>query len=91
MAGEAAFAACEQGLSGEMIIFTRPEGEEYSCGTDISDIHAIANIEKDVPKEWIGADGCSITEEYLVYARPLIMGELFPIYENGLPKHLIRK
>lgn len=91
MAGEAAFAACEQGLSGKMIIFTRPEGEEYSCGTDISDIHAIANIEKDVPKEWIGADGCSITEEYLVYARPLIMGELFPIYENGLPKHLIRK
>ena len=74
-----------------MIIFTRPEGEEYSCGTDISDIHAIANIEKDVPKEWIGADGCSITEEYLAYARPLIMGELFPIYENGLPKHLIRK
>ena len=45
----------------------------------------------DVPKEWIGADGCSITEEYLAYARPLIMGELFPIYENGVPKHLIRK
>ena len=30
-------------------------------------------------------------EEYLNYARPLIMGELNPIYKNGLPSHLVRK
>ena len=90
MAGEAAFGACQDGYSGKMIIFTRTDNP-YHCGTDISGIHAIANNEKDVPAEWIGADGCSVTQAYLDYARPLIQGELSPIYENGVPKHLVRK
>ena len=90
MAGEAAFHAAEKGLSGKMVVFTRTDNP-YTCGTDVSDIHNIANTEKKVPLEWIGEDGCSVTEEYLAYARPLILGELTPIFENGLPKHLIRK
>ena len=32
-----------------------------------------------------------LTEDYIKYAKPLIMGELTPIYTNGLPTHLIRK
>ncbi len=37
----------------------------------------------------VGADGCSITDEYIKYARPLIMGELTPVYVNGLPGHIL--
>ena len=44
-----------------------------------------------MPSEWIDEEGCGVTAEYEAYARPLIQGELFPVYENGTPKHLVRK
>ncbi len=90
MAGEAALVAAKKGETGKMIVFTRKDNP-YVCDTDVADIHNIANTERKVPLSWIGEDGCSVTEEYLTYARPLILGELPPIYENGLPKHLVRR
>jgi 6-phosphofructokinase 1 len=30
-------------------------------------------------------------DEFIKYARPLIIGELTPIYKDGVPTHLIRK
>ena len=30
-------------------------------------------------------------QEFIDYAKPLIMGELTPIYKDGVPVHLIRK
>ena len=33
----------------------------------------------------------TLTNDYINYAKPLIMGELQPIYKDGLPVHLIRK
>ena len=32
-----------------------------------------------------------MTDEYLEYVKPLIMGELVPIFKDGLPQHLILK
>lgn len=91
MAGEAAVEAALSGQSGVMVVFKRVSDEPYCCTTEVYDIHKIANIERKVPLEWIGADGCSLTAEYEKYARPLILGELMPIYEGGTPKHLVRK
>lgn len=91
MAGEAAVAAADEGHTGKMITLLREEGEEYRCKTGIYDIHEIANIERKVPYEWISEDCCNVTEAYERYARPLIQGELYPIYENGVPKHLVRR
>ena len=39
----------------------------------------------------IDSENKQLTEDYIKYARPLIMGELTPIYTDGLPTHLIRK
>lgn len=91
MAGETAVEAALSGETGVMVVFKRVSEEPYRCTTEVYDIHKIANIERKVPLEWIGADGCSMTEEYEKYARPLILGELMPIYEGGTPKHLVRK
>ena len=44
-----------------------------------------------MPDEWITADGKGLTDDYEKYARPLIMGELQPLFVNGLPRHLVRK
>ena len=58
---------------------------------DTYDIHNIANGEKKVPLEWITEDGRGLKEEMLRYVRPLIMGEVLPVYVDGLPAHLVRR
>lgn len=89
--GYEAVMAAEEGKTGMMITLDRKDNEPYLCGTSAFDIHAIANVERPVPAEWITEDGCGLNEGYEAYARPLIMGELAPLYVNGLPRHLVRK
>ena len=86
-----AVKAAEEGKTGMMITLDRNGDDPYQCGTSAYDIHAIANVERPVPDEWITEDGCDLNEGYEKYARPLIMGELQPLYVNGLPRHLVRK
>ncbi len=87
-AGERAVEEVYNGNTGMMVILKREE-ENYKCVTDVYDIHDIANVEKKVPTSWISNH--QMTDEYLRYARPLIMGELLPIFKNGVPTHLVRK
>ena len=89
--GHDAVLAAEEGKTGMMITLNRHCNNPYQCGTSAYDIHAIANVERTVPDEWITADGKGLTDEYEKYARPLIMGELQPLFINGLPRHLVRK
>ena len=86
-----AVKAAEEGKTGMMITLDRNGDDPYQCGTSAYDIHAIANVERAVPDEWITAEGDNLNEGYEKYARPLIMGELAPVYVNGLPRHLVRK
>ena len=74
-----------------MVTLNRVSDNPYKCETGIYDIHDIANVEKKVPIEWIDIDNKQMKKEYIDYARPLIMGELTPIYKDGVPVHLIRK
>lgn len=89
--GYDAVMAANEGKTGMMITLNRNGEVPYQCGTSAYDIHAIANVERKVPDEWITADGTDLTEDYEKYARPLIMGELMPLYVNGTPRHLVRK
>ncbi|MDO4284409.1 MAG: 6-phosphofructokinase [Eubacteriales bacterium] len=87
--GVDAVNAAQEGRTGVMVTLVRSGNHPYRCGTSIHDIHAVANEVRFVPKEWIGEDGCSMKEEFIEYARPLIVGELQPIYVDGLPHHLV--
>lgn len=89
--GYDAVKAAEEGKTGMMITLNRNGDDPYQCGTSAYDIHAIANVERPVPAEWITEDGCDVNEGYISYARPLIMGELQPLFVNGVPRHLVRK
>ena len=84
--GEAAVRAADEGKTAMMITLDRNGDDPYQCGTSAHDIHDIANVERKVPAEWITADGSNITEEFEKYARPLIMGELTPMYVDGVPE-----
>ena len=88
MAGADAMMSALRGETGKMIVFNRISNAPYSIVTDIMDIRLVANKEKCVPDEWIINDGTYVSEDFDVYARPLIIGELSPFMVDGLPRHL---
>jgi len=47
----------------------------------------VANKEKKLPPGYIRADGFGITEACRRYLEPLIAGEAYPPYKNGLPDY----
>src|SRR5210317_2404369 len=51
----------------------------------------VANVEKMMPMDFISDDGFGITEKCKTYLKPLIEGEDYPPYENGLPKYVVLK
>ena len=87
--GFSAVEAAISGKTGVMMTIDRAEGDEYSVTYGSADISGIANGVKRVPEEYINATGNGITEAGIKYLAPLIMGEVTPEYENGLPKHII--
>ena len=87
-AGSAAAHAAFDGQTGMMVSLERTPGAPYRCEMVLHDIHGIANFEKTVPLSWIDTDACRMRAPFLDYARPLIQGELPPVYAGGLPKHL---
>lgn len=89
--GADAVKAADEGKTGMMMILERNGDHPYQCGTSAYDIHAIANVERLIPDEWITEDGTNVNEGFGNYARPLIMGELLPLFVNGIPRHLVRK
>ena len=88
-AGNAAVRAAAAGETGVMPIFVRTSSAPYAITMEIRDIHQIANEVRSVPREWITEDGCNVTQDLVDYVRPLIIGELLPVYVDGMPRHLI--
>lgn len=86
--GGAAVLAALEGRTGCMSALTRFADHPYLCGTELVDIQKVANKEKCVPLEWLSPDGMHVNELFEAYARPLIQGELTPIYVNGVPRHM---
>lgn len=86
-AGVYALNAAIGGKNGVAIAFERTSDAPYRCEMRAVEIEKLANREKTVPLEWIDAENACMKEEFLAYARPLIQGELSPIYKDGLPCH----
>lgn len=81
--GRAAFSAVTRGLTGCMIGYQRTgDGKIAHVPVDIAEV---ANKEKPVPRAWINDAGNDVTEDFIRYAQPLILGESYPAYEDGLP------
>ena len=91
MVGMKAVEEANNGKTGMMVVITRDDSNGYTSSADTYDIHDIANVEKKIPQEWIDEKNHSLTEDFIKYAKPLIQGELNPIFKDGLPVHLIRK
>ena len=86
--GGAAVKAADEGDSGKMVVLQRLSDDPYQCGTEVKDVHKIANDEKLVPREWATEDGTYVTGEFISYVRPLIQGDVSPVMVDGIPRHL---
>jgi 6-phosphofructokinase len=81
--GRAAVKAAVQGLSGFMVTLLEEEG-----ATGLAELRSVANVERQVPKEWLNSKGNFVTADFLDYARPLIQGEVKIQIEDGLPAYV---
>ena len=88
--GGAAVKAADEGDTGKMVVLQRLSDDPYQCGTEVKDVHKIANDEKVVPREWMNAEGTYVTDEFISYIRPLIQGDVSPVMVDGIPRHLFR-
>lgn len=84
--GKSAAAAAAGGKSGIVMGFKRIA--DYKTEIIENDVNTVANVERKLPSEFIAESGCDVTDAFIKYARPLIMGEAAQIMENGLPKHI---
>ena len=86
--GGAAMMAADEGDSGKMVVINRLSDDPYQAGTEVKDVHKIANDERLVPREWITKDGTYVTNRFITYVKPLIQGDVAPIVVDGIPRHL---
>ena len=87
--GRNAVVAAVSGVSREMMTIQRVSSEPYAFAIGHEDIFKIANQTKCVPAEFINEQGNHVTDECLRYLLPLIKGERYPEYKDGLPCHWI--
>ncbi len=87
-------AAVEMALSGAnavMPTIVRTSDTPYAWEIGQARLADIANVEKKLPAEFIGEDGYSITAACRRYLAPLIAGEDYPPYVDGLPDYVVLK
>lgn len=84
--GKAAVQFALQGKNAVMPVIKRLSDKPYRWTIASAPLSRIANKEKMLPKNYISKDGFGITEACRRYLEPLIKGENYPPYINGLPK-----
>jgi 6-phosphofructokinase len=75
-----------KGMNGVMPIIVRGKGKKYTWKIEPAPLSKIANVEKKLPKSFIAKNGMDVTAKAINYLAPLIEGEAFPPFKNGIPK-----
>jgi 6-phosphofructokinase 1 len=84
--GEAAVKLAVAGKTAVMPVIKRVSDSPYRWKIESAPLGRIANKEKMLPRRYITKDGFGITAAGRRYLEPLIRGEDYPPYVNGLPK-----
>jgi 6-phosphofructokinase len=83
--GKAAVELAVRGRSGVMPVIVRKSSKPYRWEIGVAELKDIANKEKFMPRDFITDDGFHITDKCRRYLLPLIHGEDYPPYRNGMP------
>jgi ATP-dependent phosphofructokinase / diphosphate-dependent phosphofructokinase len=86
--GKAAVELAVKGVNAVMPTIVRRSNRPYRWSVGHVPLAEVANQEKKLPPEYIRADGFGITAACRRYLEPLIAGEAYPPYRNGLPDYV---
>ena len=86
--GKAAVELALKGNNAVMPAIVRKSDKPYRWSIGVADLNEVANVEKKMPRDYISQDGFHITEKCRRYLLPLIQGEDYPPYRNGLPVYV---
>lgn len=86
--GKAAIDLALKGKNATMPVIIRKTTKKYSWTIGEARLADVANVEKMMPRNFISRDGFGITEICRDYLQPLIVGEDYPPYKNGLPQYV---
>jgi 6-phosphofructokinase len=89
--GKAAVELALKGKNAVMPVIVRKSAKPYRWSIGEAPLTAVANQEKKLPRNFITADGFGITAACRSYLQPLIRGEDYPPYRDGLPTYVTLK
>jgi 6-phosphofructokinase 1 len=87
--GVAAVRAALAGRNAVMPAIVRTSDKPYRWKIEVAPLERVANVEKKLPRDFISADGYGITAKARRYLSPLVRGEDYPPFKDGLP-HYVR-
>ena len=85
--GKAAVEFALAGKNAVMPTVVRDSSSPYRWHIGEANLADVANVEKMMPRDFITEDGFGITAAAKEYFAPLILGEDYPPYKNGLPDY----
>ena len=86
--GKSAVELAMKGHNSVMPTIVRVADKPYKWKLGIAQLEDVANQEKMLPRDYITADGMHITAKARRYLSPLIKGEDYPPYQDGLPRYV---
>ncbi|MEO7320522.1 MAG: 6-phosphofructokinase [Nitrosospira sp.] len=86
--GKAAVEFAVKGHNSVMPTIERLSSKPYKWKVGMAQLAKVANVEKMMPKNFISKDGFGITDKCREYLAPLIKGEDYPPYKDGLPNYV---
>jgi 6-phosphofructokinase 1 len=89
--GKAAVELALKGHNAVMPTIVRVSDKPYRWKIGVAPLQKVANVEKMLPRDYITADGFHITAKGRRYLAPLIRGEDYPPYKDGLPRYVVLK
>ncbi|MFI4967497.1 MAG: 6-phosphofructokinase [Gammaproteobacteria bacterium] len=85
--GKAAVELALKGHNAIMPTIVRKSNQPYKWTIGMAKLADVANHEKFMPRHYITEDGFGITAAGRRYLAPLIQGEDYPPYKNGVPQY----
>jgi 6-phosphofructokinase 1 len=86
--GKAAVELAIKGRNAVMPTIVRKSNKPYKWTIGVASLDDVANVEKKLPRDYITDDGYHITTKCRNYLSPLIQGEDYPPFKNGLPAYV---
>ena len=86
--GKAAVQFAIAGRNAVMPAIIRKSDSPYRWRIEAVPLDKVANVEKKLPRDFITTDGFGITEKARTYLAPLIRGETFPPFKDGVPRYV---